>query len=157
MKEYIMSKKENKLSILGTRSKIPDSPDEAKLETVKNPHPENSYLIRFTCPEFTTICPITSQPDFANIIIDYVPKDLIVESKSLKILLSSFRNFNGFHEECTILVAKRIIAATNPKWLRIGGYWYPRGGIPIDIHWQTGSPPDNVWIPKHEIKPYLGR
>ena len=152
-----MNGEENKLTILGSRAKTPNSPEDAKLEAVKNPHPDISYVIRFTCPEFTTICPITSQPDFANIIIDYIPEKFILESKSLKILLSSFRNFNGFHEECTILVAKKIISIIKPKWLRIGGYWYPRGGIPIDIHWQTSSPPDNVWIPKQKMSAYRGR
>ncbi len=146
-----------KLTILGKKTSIPDSPEESRLETVDNPHVDTQYVIRFTCPEFTTICPITSQPDFANIIIDYIPEKYIVESKSLKIFLSSFRNFNGFHEHCTILVAKKIITAVSPIWLRIGGYWYPRGGIPIDIHWQTGRPPDNVWIPEQKIAPYRGR
>tara|TARA_B100001250_G_C19525136_1_gene667731 strand:- start:250 stop:705 length:456 start_codon:yes stop_codon:yes gene_type:complete len=148
---------EKKLTILGKKTSIPDSPEESRLETVENPHVGTQYVIRFTCPEFTTICPITAQPDFANIIIDYIPEKQIVESKSLKIFLSSFRSFNGFHEHCTILVAKRIISAINPIWLRIGGYWYPRGGIPIDIHWQTGAPPDNVWIPDQNIAPYRGR
>jgi 7-cyano-7-deazaguanine reductase len=142
---------------LGSQTPLPATPEAAILEAVDNPHPNVDYLIRFTCPEFTSICPITSQPDFAHIVIDYVPKRKIVESKSLKLFMGSFRNHGAFHEDCTVMIAKRIIAAIDPTWLRIGGYWYPRGGIPIDIFFQTGELPRNVWVPDQKVDPYRGR
>jgi len=145
------------LTQLGGKAPIPGSPEEAVLETVANPHPGADCLVRFTCPEFTSLCPVTGQPDFAHLIIDYVPKALIVESKSLKLFLASFRNHGAFHEDCTVAVANRIVEAAKPKWLRIGGYWYPRGGIPIDVFHQTGNPPAGLWIPDQGVEPYRGR
>ena len=109
------------------------------LERVANPHPDSPYAARFTAPEFTSLCPVTGQPDFAHLVIDYVPKDWLVESKSLKLYLTSFRNHGAFHEDCTVAIGKRIAELTAPHFLRIGGYWYPRGGIPIDVFWQTGT------------------
>ncbi|MBU6297312.1 MAG: NADPH-dependent 7-cyano-7-deazaguanine reductase QueF [Alphaproteobacteria bacterium] len=146
-----------KLSQLGHRVPLPKSPDDANLEAVRNPHPENNYVVRFTAPEFTCLCPVTGQPDFAYFVIDYVPAGLLVESKSLKLFLSSFRNYAAFHEDTTLLVAKRMVAAIKPKYLRIAGCWYPRGGIPIDVFWQTGKLPGDVWLPDFEIEPYRGR
>jgi len=145
------------LSQLGGSGELPDSPDEAVLEAVPNPHQETDYLIRFTAPEFTSLCPVTGQPDFAHFVIDYIPEDAIVESKSLKLFLGSFRNHAAFHEDCTVAIAKRLEEAVQPKWLRIGGYWYPRGGIPIDVFYQTGEAPDGVWIPDQGVQPYRGR
>ena len=145
------------LTQLGGQAPIPGSPEEAVLETVANPHPGANYLVRFTCPEFTSLCPVTGQPDFAHLVIDYVPQALIVESKSLKLFLGSFRNQGAFHEDCTLAVASRIAEAAKPKWLRIGGYWYPRGGIPIDVLHQTGQPPPGLWIPDQGVEPYRGR
>ena len=142
---------------LGRAVKLPASPDEAKLDAVPNPHPGDDYLVRFTAPEFTTLCPITGQPDFAHFVIDYVPGKGLVESKSLKLFLSSFRNVGGFHEDCTLVIAKRIQAAIKPKYIRIAGFWYPRGGIPIDVFWQTGEPPKGVWIPDQGVASYRGR
>jgi 7-cyano-7-deazaguanine reductase len=135
----------------------PASPSEALLERVPNPEPGLAYLVRFACPEFTSLCPVTGQPDFAHLLIDYVPGDWLVESKALKLFLASFRNHGGFHESCTLLVAKRIIAAIEPSWLRIGGYWYPRGGMPIDVFWQTGTPPEGLWLPDQGVPAYRGR
>lgn len=145
------------LTQLGSNTPLPESPNKAVLEKVDNPHPNVDYLVRFTCPEFTSICPITGQPDFASIMIDYVPRRFIVESKSLKLFMGSFRNHGAFHEDCTILIAKRIMDAIDPMWLRIGGYWYPRGGIPIDIFYQSGEAPKNVWIPEQKVEAYRGR
>ena len=145
------------LTQLGRESRLPASPGEAELETVPNPHPDTDYLVRFAAPEFTSLCPITGQPDFAHLVIDYVPAERIVESKSLKLFLGAFRNHGAFHEACTVDIAKRLVAAMAPKWLRIGGYWYPRGGIPIDVFHQTGEPPAGVWIPPQEVAPYRGR
>jgi 7-cyano-7-deazaguanine reductase len=146
-----------RITQLGGRTEIPSSPDAAVLETVANPHRDTDYLIRFTCPEFTTLCPVTGQPDFAHLVIDYAPDETIVESKSLKLFLTSFRNHGGFHEECTLTIGKRIVEAAEPKWLRIGGYWYPRGGIPIDVFWQTGTLPQGLWLPDQSVAPYRGR
>ena len=142
---------------LGQRSDLPASPEDAVLDAVANPTHDTDYLIRFTCPEFTSICPVTGQPDFAHLVIDYVPDKLIVESKSLKLYLGSFRSHGAFHEACTTMIAQRLIRDLKPKWLRIGGYWYPRGGIPIDVFFQTGEPPSGIWVPDQGVAPYRGR
>jgi len=142
---------------LGKRSELPVSPEDATLLTVMNPHEGTDYLVRFTCPEFTSICPVTGQPDFAHLVIDYVPRGKIVESKSLKLFMHSFRDYGAFHEDCTVMIAKRLEAAMGPRWLRIGGYWYPRGGIPIDVFYQSGPPPEGLWIPSQDVAPYRGR
>ena len=146
-----------KLTQLGRSVAQPESPAKAVLESVPNPHSDADYVVRFTAPEFTTLCPITGQPDFAHFVIDYVPGRSILESKSLKLFLTSFRNASGFHEATTIGIAKRIAAAVKPKYLRIAGYWYPRGGIPIDIFWQTGKLPMGVWLPDPGVPSYRGR
>ena len=135
----------------------PANPDEAVLERVGNPQPGMDYLVRFTCPEFTSLCPLTGQPDFAHIVLDYVPDEWIVESKSLKLFLASFRNHGAFHEACSMQVAQRLVDLLTPRWLRIGAYWYPRGGIPIDVFWQTGAAPTGVWVPDQGVAPYRGR
>ena len=145
------------LTQLGGNTAQPASPEEAVLERVPNPHPGTAYLVRFAAPEFTSLCPITGQPDFAHLVIDYVPGDWLVESKSLKMYLTSFRNHGAFHEACTVSIAKRLQDELKPVWLRIGGYWYPRGGIPIDVFYQTGPAPDGVWIPDQGVAPYRGR
>ena len=145
------------LTQLGGSSEIADSPDSATLETVANPHPENNYLVRFAAPEFTSLCPVTGQPDFAHLVIDYVPDQTLVESKSLKLYLGSFRNHGAFHEDCTVSIGKRLCEEIKPKWLRIGGYWYPRGGIPIDVFFQQGELPEGIWVPDQGVQPYRGR
>jgi 7-cyano-7-deazaguanine reductase len=147
----------NGLTQLGHATPAPQSPEQAVLERVPNPRPDAHYLIRFAAPEFTSLCPLTGQPDFAHLVIDYVPRDWIVESKSLKLFLASFRNHGAFHEACSMMVAQRIVDITECAWLRIGAYWYPRGGIPIDVFWQTGTPPEGVWIPDQGVAPYRGR
>ena len=185
------------LTILGHLAALPASPGAAVLERVANPQPRESYVVRFAAPEFTTLCPVTGQPDFAHLVIDYVPRRWLVESKSLKLYLASFRNHSGFHEDCTVtigrriadllgprwlleskslklyiasfrshgafhedctvMIGKRIADEIKPKWLRIGGYWYPRGGIPIDVFWQTGELPKNLWLPDQGVAPYRPR
>ena len=145
------------LTQLGGTTALPNSPEQAVIERVKNPKKEMPYLVRFTAPEFTSICPITGAPDFAHLMIDYVPKDWLVESKSLKLFLGSFRNHGAFHEDCTLSIASRLIEEIDPIWLRIGGYWYPRGGIPIDIFFQTSAPPENIWVPEQDVPTYRGR
>jgi 7-cyano-7-deazaguanine reductase len=142
---------------LGQASTIPASPEEATLDRVPNPHVGTDYLARFTAPEFTSICPVTGQPDFGILVIDYLPGDWLVESKSLKLYLTSFRNHGAFHEDCTVAIGKRLVDLLQPKWFRIGGYWYPRGGIPIDVFWQTGEPPKNLWLPDQGVPPYRAR
>ncbi|MBX2870335.1 MAG: preQ(1) synthase [Acidiferrobacterales bacterium] len=145
------------LTLLGGANTVPASPEEAVLERVPNPHPDTSYVVRFTAPEFTSLCPITGQPDFAHLVIDYVPDQWLVESKSLKLFFTSFRNHGDFHEACTVGIGKRLNETLSPKWLRIGGYWYPRGGIPIDIFYQTGEVPEGTWIPEQGVAGYRGR
>ena len=145
------------LNQLGQESKIPDSPDKAKLDKVPNPHQDSFYVTRFTCPEFTSLCPVTGQPDFAHIVIEYIAQEWLLESKSLKLFLHAFRNHGAFHEDCTVTIGKRINDLITPYWIRIGGYWYPRGGIPIDIFWQSGEAPAGVWIPDQQVPSYRGR
>ena len=145
------------LTQLGGQSRGFDNPDEAVLERAPNQHADTLYLARFTAPEFTSLCPVTGQPDFAHLVIDYAPDQWIVESKSLKLFLTSFRNHGAFHEDCTVAIGKRIVDAIQPKWLRIGGYWYPRGGIPIDVFWQTGPAPEGLWLPDQGVPTYRGR
>jgi 7-cyano-7-deazaguanine reductase len=142
---------------LGQTSALPASPDAATLDYVPNPRPGTLYLIRFVSPEFTSLCPVTGQPDFAHIVIDYTPGATIVESKSLKLFLGSFRNHAAFHEDCTVGIGQRLFEEMQPGWLRIGGYWYPRGGIPIDVFWQSGTPPDGLWLPDQGVPSYRGR
>ena len=145
------------LTQLGQATAAPLNPDQAKLERAPNPHAGALYLARFTAPEFTSICPVTGQPDFGVLVLDYVPADWIVESKSLKLFLQSFRNHGAFHEDCTLQVAKRVIEAISPQWLRIGGYWNARGGMPIDVFWQTGAPPEGLWLPDQGVATYRSR
>lgn len=149
--------KKSSLTQLGNKALAATHPDKATLEIVPNPHPDMKYVARFTCPEFTSLCPVTSQPDFAHMVIDYIPNKHLIESKSLKLFLQSFRNHGDFHEACSVYIAKRIIQACKPAWLRLGGYWYPRGGIPIDVFYQTGTPPKGVWIPDQQVAPFRGR
>ena len=145
------------LTQLGTKTQVPNSPDAAILEVVDNPATGAEYVVRFTCPEFTSLCPLTGQPDFAHIVIDYIPRKVIVESKSLKMYLFSFRNDGAFHEDCTMSIASRLIMVLDPLWLRIGAYWYPRGGIPLDIFWQSSAAPEGVWMPPQDVPGYRGR
>ena len=145
------------LSQLGREVRGFDHPDQAVLERVANPQPDVRYLARFTAPEFTSLCPVTGQADFAHLVIDYAPADWLIESKSLKLYLGAFRNHGAFHEGCTVAIGRKIVEVAAPHWLRIGGYWYPRGGIPIDVFWQTGEPPAGLWLPDQGVAPYRGR
>jgi 7-cyano-7-deazaguanine reductase len=148
---------ETTLTQLGRSVETPASPEVAVLERVPNPQAGVLYLARFTAPEFTSLCPVTGQPDFARLVIDYAPGDWLIESKSLKLYLGSFRNHGGFHEDVTLSIGKKIVEVAAPTWLRIGGYWYPRGGIPIDVFWQTAAPPEGLWLPDQGVEPYRGR
>jgi len=153
----VVTDSDQKPTQLGNAAPLPVSPEEAVLERVANPHADTDYCARFTCPEFTALCPVTGQPDFAHLVLDYAPGDWLLESKSLKFYLSSFRNHGAFHEDCTVAIGKRIVAEIEPRWLRIGGYWYPRGGIPIDVFWETGTAPEGLWVPDQGVTPYRGR
>jgi 7-cyano-7-deazaguanine reductase len=144
-------------TLLGAQAPAPRSPDEATLERVANPHVGEIYIARFTAPEFTSLCPVTGQPDFAHLVIDYAPGLWLVESKSLKLYLGAFRNHGAFHEDCTLRIGKDLVAAIEPRWFRIGGYWYPRGGMPIDVFWSKGELPDGTWLPDQGVPPYRGR
>ncbi|MEO8115671.1 MAG: preQ(1) synthase [Phenylobacterium sp.] len=148
---------ETHLTQLGGQARGFESPEAAVLERVANPHRDTLYLTRFTVPEFTSLCPVTGQPDFAHLVIDYAPGDWLVESKSLKLYLGSFRNHGAFHEDCTVAIGKRLAGELDPRWLRIGGYWFPRGGIPIDVFWQSGPVPEGLWLPDQGVAPYRGR
>ncbi len=145
------------LTQLGGNTALPECPEQAVLERVPNPQEGTSYCVRFTAPEFTSLCPITGQPDFAHLMLDYIPGKWLIESKSLKLYLGSFRNHGAFHEDCTVSIGKRLAEFLEPEWLRIGGYWYPRGGIPIDVFYQTGPAPEHVWVPAQDVPPYRGR
>ena len=145
------------LKQLGSATPLPQSPDDAVLERVANPQAGTPYCVRFTAPEFTSLCPMTGQPDFAHLVIDYVPGQWLVESKSLKLYLGAFRNHGAFHEDCTVSIGRRLVEVLAPEWLRIGGYWYPRGGIPIDVFYQTGPAPQAVWVPDQDVPTYRGR
>ncbi|HAA92499.1 MAG TPA: NADPH-dependent 7-cyano-7-deazaguanine reductase QueF [Rhodospirillaceae bacterium] len=147
----------DKLTQLGQAAPLPQSPEDAVIETVDNPHGDTSYVVRFSCPEFTSLCPVTGQPDFAKFAIDYLPDKRLIESKSLKLFMASFRNHAAFHEDCTVTVGKRLVEAAGPIWLRVTGMWYPRGGIPIDVFFQTGPAPKGVHIPDPPYTPYHGR
>jgi 7-cyano-7-deazaguanine reductase len=142
---------------LGAETALPASPEEAVLERVENSHKDHPYLVRFTCPEFTSLCPVTGQPDFAHLVIDYAPGKWLIESKSLKLYLNAFRNHGAFHEDCTLAIARRLTREIRPRWLRIAGFFYPRGGIPIDVFYQTGDPPEGLWAPDPGVAPYRGR
>ena len=152
-----MKRKTPETKQLGQQTQLPESPEQAVLERVANPHSDTHYVARFTAPEFTSLCPVTGQPDFAHLMIDYVPAGWLVESKSLKLYLAAFRNHGAFHEDCTVAIGKRIAELLEPHFLRIGGYWYPRGGMPIDVFWQTGAPPKDLWLPDTGVASYRGR
>jgi 7-cyano-7-deazaguanine reductase len=127
------------------------------LDRVPNPYDGGSYVVRFSAPEFTVLCAVTGQPDFAHVMIDYVPKDWLIESKALKYFLASFRNQSGFHEETTVAIGSRLAEVLEPLYLRVGGYWYPRGGMPIDVFWAKGKLPEGVWLPEQGIASFRGR
>ena len=152
-----MTEQELGLSQLGRDSAVPNSPQEAVLERLPNPHKDTDYLVRFTVPEFTSLCPVTGQPDFAHLVLDYVPDQWLVESKSLKLYLTAFRNHGAFHEDCTVGIGRRLVEELAPRWLRIGGYWYPRGGMPIDVFWQHRKLPSGLWLPDQGVPTYRGR
>ena len=136
-----MDRDPSEFTQLGKKAKIPGTPEEAVLETFRNAHPQTDYVVRLSAPEFTTLCPITAQPDFASIVVDYVPSDRLVESKSFKLFLGSFRNYGTFHEDCTVYIHNRLKDAMSPKFIRVTGIWNARGGIALDVVVQSGALP----------------
>ena len=145
------------MTYLGKSTPAPESPDEAVLDRIPNAHPDTPYLVRFSAPEFTTLCAVAGQPDFAHFVIDYVPRAWLIESKALKFYLSSFRNHVNFHEQCTVSIGKRLALSYEPEYLRICGFWYARGGMPIDVFWQFGTLPSQAWLPDPGIPTYKAR
>lgn len=147
---------DTELTQLGKKAKIPKNPQKAVLETFPNPHPGLDYVVRLSAPEFTTMCPITGQPDFALIVVDYVPGPQLVESKSFKLFLGSFRNYGTFHEGCTVYIHNRLKEAMEPKFIRVTGLWYARGGITIDVVIETGTIPPSCTILPLDKTAYRG-
>lgn len=133
-------KEEKELTLLGNQATIyPNDYAPELLETFKNKHPDRDYFVKFNCPEFTSLCPITGQPDFATIYISYVPDIYMVESKSLKLYLFSFRNHGDFHEDCINIIMDDLIHLMNPKYIEVWGKFTPRGGISIDPYCNYGK------------------
>src|SRR5574344_1770128 len=129
------------ITLLGNmNTKYKDDYAPEVLETFINKHPENDYFVKFNCPEFTSLCPITGQPDFATITISYVPSERMVESKSLQLYLFSFRNHGDFHEDCVNIIMKDLIKLMSPKYIEVWGKFTPRGGISIDPYCNYGIP-----------------
>lgn len=147
------------LSQLGRQVALPQSPAEATLERIPIPPGSSipSSIVRFSCPEFTSLCPVTGQPDFARIYVDFIPAKTLVESKSLKLFFGSFRNHGAFHEAVTAQIGDVLWACLEPNWLRVIAFWYPRGGIPIDVLWEKGILPHNRRPININIKPFDGR
>ena len=134
------TRKEEGLSALGSKTTYSDQYNPSVLETFTNLHPDNDYWVRFNCPEFTALCPITGQPDFAEIRISYIPDERMVESKSLKLYLHSFRNAGSFHEDCVNTIMKDLRSLMDPKYIEVTGLFVPRGGISIYPYANWGRP-----------------
>ena len=135
-----MNREQDNLQALGHKSNIPDNYSPEVLEAFENQHPERDYWVKFNCPEFTTLCPITGQPDFAEIKIMYIPDRLMVESKSLKLYLFSFRNHGDFHEDCVNTILDDLIRLMDPRYIEVLGLFVPRGGISIHPYANYGRP-----------------
>jgi len=135
-----MNREAENLSALGKQTTYSENYAPQVLETFENRHPENDYWVRFNCPEFTTLCPITGQPDFAEIRISYLPGQRMVESKSLKLYLFSFRSHGDFHEDCVNTIMKDLIRLMDPKYIEVTGFFTPRGGISIYPYANYGRP-----------------
>jgi 7-cyano-7-deazaguanine reductase len=144
------------LTQLGKQVDIPTRPEDALLDTFRNQHPGIDYVVRLTAPELTSICPITGQPDFAVLVVDYVPHERLVESKSFKLFLESFRNCGTFNEECTVYIHRRLSEALAPKYIRVAGLWNARGGVAIDVVLQSGTLPANCFPLPLERLAYRG-
>ncbi len=140
MSDNEINRRDDNLSALGQKTKYSMDYAPEVLETFRNRHIENDYFVKFNCPEFTSLCPITGQPDFATIYISYIPDELMVESKSLKLYLFSFRNHGDFHEDCVNVIMKDLVKLMNPRYIEVWGKFTPRGGISIDPYCNWGKP-----------------
>ena len=138
----------NKNKVLGKSIIVPKSPEGFKFDLIKNSNKKLVFNIRLSVSEFTSICPVTKQPDFGILIIDYVPKNWLVESKSFKTYIHSYRNYGIFHEDVVMKIGVELFKTMKPVWFRIAGYFAPRGGIPIDVFWQSSKKPKNLEIPE---------
>ena len=148
----------DKLTQLGHRSEIAASPHEAFLEKIAVADGRMlGTVIRLSATEFTSLCLVTGQPDFATIYVDYVPRNWLIESKSYRLFLGSFRAFGTFHEEATVVIRDRLVLALDPVYLRVAAFWYPGGSIPIDVFCQYGRLPANCWAPDLGIPAFRGR
>lgn len=147
------------LTHLGKQSAVAETdPHKVVLDKIDNPHFGLNYVSRFSIPEFTSLCPVTGQPDFATLLIDYVPDRYLVESKALKLWTFAFRGHGSFHEDVTVHIGKRLYDELHPKWLRIAGFWNSRGGISIDVVWEAGQLPERcVPLSLNQIRPYHSR
>lgn len=134
------NRQDDALTVLGHHTEYRQDYAPEVLETFENKHPENDYWVTFHCPEFTSLCPITGQPDFATIIISYLPQQRMVESKSLKLYLFSYRNHGDFHEDCVNKIMKDLVHLMNPKYIEVTGIFTPRGGISIYPYANYGLP-----------------
>ena len=157
-----MENENDLLTLLGNRKiTYPTDYSPDILETFQNKHPENDYFVKFNCPEFTSLCPITGQPDFAAITISYVPNERMVESKSLKLYLFSFRNHGDFHEDCVNIIMKDLIKLMDPKYIEVWGKFLPRGGLSIDPYCNYGKKGTNYEnmaqyrLTNHDLNPYI--
>lgn len=146
----------SELKQLGTMVDIPTRPEDAVLDTFQNQNPAIDYVVRLTAPELTSICPITKQPDFAVLIVDYVPHQRLVESKSFKLFLESFRTVGTFNEDCTSYIHQRLCQSLAPKYIRTVGLWNARGGITIDVVLESGKLPANCLLLPLERVAYRG-
>lgn len=145
---------------LGNVVAIPTDPGAYEIDVIRSEDNDRAFHSRFTIPEFTSLCPVTGQPDFATVVIDYVPKELLIESKSLKLYMFSFRNHGAYHERVANMIGKKLFDAARPYWLQVSAYFFPRGGIPIDVFVRFGSMPMGVTlegIPPHNIPLFNGR
>lgn len=156
-----MRENENLTKLGSGHTEYPTDYDPSVLETFENKHQENDYFVKFNCPEFTALCPITAQPDFATLYISYVPDERMVESKSLKLYLFSFRNHGCFHEDTCNIIMKDLIRLMNPKYIEVTGKFLPRGGLSIDPYCNYGRP-DTKWekmawdrLSNHDMNPEM--
>ncbi len=146
---------ERLLTQLGNKTPIPNSPEEAVLEFI--PFVEAPIAVRFQVPEFVSQCPITGAPDFARIVIDYVPRSRLLESKSLKLWMNSYRNHGAFHEQIATSIGNRLWSEAVPIWLRVAALFNARGGIPIDVFYTRGEKPVSLYVPDVDLNPFRGR
>lgn len=137
------------MGVLGRFAGVPDTPEGFVFDRIDNPNPQRLYVCRFTVPEFTSLCPKTGQPDFATVVIDYIPRKFLVESKSLKLYMFSYRNHGAYHEAVINEIGEDLVEVLNPIWMRVAGIFNARGGIPIDVWFHHGRIPSELSV--HDV------